>query len=137
MFALDLPPDTWKKQDRPNNKAAEVEFVHKDGDVFALVIAERIKIPLEMLKKSVIGNLQSIDENAKIVSEEKRMVHGKEVLRMVMEATVQGFEATYLGYYYSDDDGSIQVLTYTGTNLFKEARPDMEAFVNGFEVLKK
>ena len=136
-FALYLPPDAWKKQDRSNNKAAEVEFVHKDGDIFALVIAERIKIPLEILKKTVVGNLQAIDENAKVVFEEKRQVRGKEVLCMTMEATIQGFEAAYHGYYYSDDDGTIQVLTYTGRNMFKEAKPDMEGFLNGFDVVKK
>jgi len=44
---------------------------------------------------------------------------------------------TFHGYYYSGEVGSIQVLTWTGRNLFKEVKPELEAFLNGFEIVEK
>ncbi|QEL13410.1 hypothetical protein [Limnoglobus roseus] len=136
-FSLSLPPNTWKKMDKVDNEAAEAGFLHKDGDIYALVIAERIDVPLETLKRAVLQNIRTHDEDAKIVLEEKRTVNGKEILCLTFEATVTDIPVTYYGYYYSGDEGSIQILTYTGRKLFKEYKPDMEAFLNGFEIIKK
>lgn len=44
---------------------------------------------------------------------------------------------TFYGYYYSGDEGSIQIVTWTGQNLFKEMKPELDAFLNGFEIIKK
>ena len=58
-FALHLKPGTWTKAEKPANPAAEVMFVHKDGDTYAMVIAERISVPLEVLKKAALANMQA------------------------------------------------------------------------------
>jgi hypothetical protein len=132
-----LAPGVWKKASKPSHDHAEVEFRHKDGDAMAMIIAERISIPLATLKRAVIGNVRKLDGDAKIVAEEKRMVNGTEVLFLTVNASVQGIPFTYMYYLYSGDAGSIQLMTFTGQNLFKEYRPDMEAFLNGFEITKK
>ncbi|MBW3539190.1 MAG: hypothetical protein KY476_02875 [Planctomycetes bacterium] len=136
-FAMYLVPDTWKKLDEVDNEDAEVEFDHKDGDVYAMIIAERIMVPLNTLKKIAFDNIRALDESAKIAFEEKRTVNGKNVLCLTIEATVEGIPFTYHNYYYSGDEGSFQVMTFTGRNLFKEYKPEMEAFLNGFEIVKK
>jgi len=136
-FAVYLLPDVWKKVEKPDNEAVEVAFEHKDGDIMAFVIAERIEIPLATLKKAAIENVRLVDKDAKVVLDEKRTVNGKEFLCLTQEATVEGIPVTYHGYYYSGDEGSIQVLTWTGRNLFKELRPQMEGFLNGFVIVKK
>ena len=46
-----------------------------------------------------------------------RIVNGIEVLMMQMSGTIQGMRFTYYGYYYSNSNGTIQLLTYTGENL--------------------
>jgi hypothetical protein len=49
---------------------------------------------------------------------------------MEMLGTIQGVKFKYLGYYYSDDSGSTQYLTYTGANLVEKYQTDIENFLN-------
>jgi len=136
-FAFHLLPDTWKKLDKVENADAEVGFAHKDGEAFALVMAERIQVPLATLKKIAVENWRSVDKNAKVVLDEKRTVNGKEVLCLAAEVESEGVAFTFFGYYYSSEAGTVQVLTWTGRNLFKEFKPELEAFLNGFEIIEK
>lgn len=56
---------------------------------------------------------------------------------LTVDATVQDIPFTYHVYLYSGDEGSVQLLTWTGRKLFQENKASMEAFLNGFEVVKK
>ncbi len=136
-FALWLVPETWRQSEKPSNEVAEVEFAHKDGDGYGMVIAERIVVPLETLKKVAIANLRKIDKDAQITKEEMRIVNGTEVLCLLMNAKTEGIAVSMYGYYYSGKAGSIQVVTWTGQNLFPEMKPELEAFLNGFEIVKE
>ena len=136
-FAMSLVPNVWKKSEKPSNAVAEVEFVDNENDAYAMVIAERISIPLEALKNAAVQNMRAVDNDAAIVKEEKRVVNGKPVLAMIMNVKTQGAAFTFYSYYYTGDEGSFQVVTWTGQNLFKELQPELEEFLNGFEILKK
>ena len=81
--------------------------------------------------------MRRIDPNAKFVNEETHIVNGKEVLCMTTEANVQGIAFTYYGYYYAGKTGTVQVITFTGQNLFTDYKSDMEAFLNGLEIIEK
>ena len=135
-YALYLPPNKWKKTEGLN-ESADVQFRHVDGDAFAMVIAERFMLPLDTLKEAAISNIQDIDPAATVVKEERRKVNGREVLCMTINAKPKGIPATYYGYYYTGEEGSIQVITFTAQNLFKEIKPELDAFLNGFTLLKK
>jgi hypothetical protein len=136
-FAMHLVPNIWKKTDKPSNPVAEVEFIDGENDAYAMVIAERISIPLEALKSAAIQNMRAVDNEAAIVKEEKRVVNGKPMLAMIMNVKTQGAAFTFYSYYYTGDEGSFQVVTWTGQNLFKELQPELEDFLNGFEITKK
>lgn len=137
IFSLSLPPGNWKKADKVDNEAAEVQFVYGDSEIFCMVIVERIQIPLNALKKIAIDNTKEASKNAKVVMEEKRVVNGREVLCMTMELTIEEVPFVYHGYYYSGEEGTIQLITMTAKNLFKELKPEMEVLLNGFEIIKK
>ena len=122
----------WKpaKSDEPGR----LNFQHSSGDVQAMVIAERIAIPIDKLKVIALNNAREVSKDVKVVEEGRRNVNGVEVAMMRLEGTVEGVPFTYLGYYYGGDQGAIQVITYTGRNLFDEHRREMEAFLNGFRL---
>ncbi len=136
-FTLSLVPDAWEQLEKSGSPAAEVGFKHAEGDIYAIVVAERVEVPLDALKKAVVGNMRAVDKEAKILLDEKRTVNGKPMLCLTVEASVKEVPLTYHVYLYSGDEGSIQLLTWTGRKLFKESKADMEAFLNGFEVVKK
>lgn len=100
-FVLSMTPGVWKKREKRGNPVTEVEFTHKDGDVMAMVVAERISIPLEALKRVVVSNLKEQDKEAKVTMETKRTVNGSEVLFLTVDAKVRGIPFTYMYYLYS------------------------------------
>jgi hypothetical protein len=136
-FALSMVPGVWKKSEKPSNPVAEAEFTHKEGDAMAMVIAERIAVPPAQLKQTVVQNIRNADPQAKILKEEKKTVNGTDVQFLTLNAKVQGIPFTYMYCLYTGDAGTIQIMTFTGQNLFNEYKQDMEAMLNGFEVIKK
>jgi len=136
-FTLTLVPDAWARLEKSINPLAEVSFKNDAGDVYAMVVAERLQVPLPALKKAVLDNMKRVDSESKVLLDEKRTVNGLAVVCLTVEANVQEIPLTYHVYLYSGDEGSIQLMTWTGRKLFQESKADMEAFLNGFEVVKK
>jgi len=136
-FTLSLVPDAWTQLEKSINPLAEVGFKNGEGDVYAMVVAERLQVPLPALKKSVLDNMKRVDPESKVLLDEKRTVNGLEMRCLTVEAAVQEIPLTYHIYLYAGDEGSIQLMTWTGRKLFKESKADMEALLNGFEVVKK
>ncbi len=117
--------------------SAEYEFKLKGEDAYAMLIAERIEVPLENLKHIALQNAQNVAPDIKIVFEEMRKVNNKDVLCLQMEGTIQGIKFVYFGYYYSDENGSLQLITYTSNNLFKKYKSSLQSFLNGIVINKK
>lgn len=136
-FTITLSPGVWIKKEKPSNPDMEAMFTHKDGDVIAWVTVERLRIPIDTLKKAVLDNVREHDKEASIVESKKRTVNGIEVLFLTINARVDGIPFTYLYCLYSGKAGAIQLVTVTGQHLFKEYRSEMEAFLNGFAIVKK
>jgi len=111
--------------------------LEKEGDLYAMLISEKMEIPMETLKIIAFDNAKSAAPNMKITKEEYRMVNGVKVLMMQMEGTIQGMEITYSGYYYSNENGTIQLLTYTSQKLFDSLKGEIEKMMNGFVELKE
>jgi hypothetical protein len=135
-FVLHLVPGVWT-QDASRNAAVEVAFSLKDNYAWATVVADRVRITPEALKRVGREHARKVDKDAKIVQEEKRVVNGREVLCLTHDLESHGVPLTLHGYYYSGEEGTFQVLTGTAQNLFQELKPKLEAFLNGFEILKK
>lgn len=130
--SLHFDPRLWKQG--PTEAAGKLTFAHRNGDGYAMVIAERVEIPVDQLKRIALSNARDASTDARIVEEERRTVNGANVLMLRLEGTMHGIKFTFLGYYYGGPAGTVQVITYTGQNLFGEYRSDFEDFLNGFEV---
>jgi hypothetical protein len=99
-----------------------------------MIISERISIPMDKLREIALDNARDAAPDIKVVEEQRRRVNGTDVLMMRLEGTTNGIPFTYLGYYYGGPVGTIQVITYTGQNLFDEYRKEFEEFLNGFRL---
>jgi len=89
---------------------------------------------MEELVKIALENAKSVAPNIKIKKQEYRVVNGNRVIYMEMEGILQGMKVTYLGYYFSNETGSTQYLTFTGSNLVNKYRKDIDNFLNGFTI---
>lgn len=124
-------PKKWQFAKAKNNEEAEYEIQLKGEDFYALLIAEKVEIPLETLKEIAFQNGKSVAPDLRIVKEEYRMVNGLKVLFMQMDGTIQGIKFSYYGYYYSNSKGTVQFLTYTSQNLMAEYLEAAEELLNG------
>ena len=131
-FHIWYNPSKWHQ----NNSAdsSKPTFEHKDGDIYAMVIAERFAMTPEALKEFAIKNAQSAAPDIRVTHEENRIVNGKKILCMTMEGTIKGIQFIYYGYYYAGKAGIVQLITYTSPNLYSEYESEMTGFLNGLVV---
>jgi hypothetical protein len=127
-----INPKNWKFAKATSNKDAEFEFSNKTGDLYGILITERMVIPLETLKSIAYENAKSAAPDVRIIKEEYRTVNGLKVLMMQMQGTIQGIKFVYFGYYYSYPGGTVQLLAYTSREIFNEKQDELETFLNGF-----
>lgn len=124
----------WTLDQEIDNTSAEFELTHVEGDRYAVIIPERIQIPLETLRIAAIANAKKVAPDTRIAFEEKRIVNNRKILCLKMDATIQGIPISYINYYYSGKAGAVQVMAYTGQNLLDEYNTDLMDLLNGFEV---
>jgi hypothetical protein len=128
-----INPKKWTfKKNENGHESAEYTFNVKGSDLYGMAITEQLQINLEELVDLAFNNAKSAAADMKIVKKEYRMVNDHKVIYMEMEGTIQSIKFTYLGYYFSNSTGSTQYLTYTGSNLVKKYRKDIDDFLNGF-----
>jgi hypothetical protein len=130
---LTYDKNKWKPEQ--STDAGRFLFDHTGGNGYGLIIAESLTIPMESLPEIALSNARDQDPNARITFREKRFVNGNEVWLLKIEATVRQIPVTYMGYYYSGRQGTVQVLTYSGRSLFAEHERDFMEFLNGFRAL--
>jgi hypothetical protein len=131
-----INPKEWKFERGGEDDSAEFIFTRKGKDLYAMLISEKVEIPLEMLKDIALDNARSVAPDIRIKKEEYRNINGIDVLMLQMYGTLQGMKVSYFGYYYSSVNGTIQLLGYTTTNLFDEYFNDIETLLNGFDIFQ-
>lgn len=127
----------WKSSKLSVNDDAEYQFETKDTEIYAIVITERIEIPLETLRTVSLQHIRDAAKNVEILEEEYRIVNGKQVISTRVNALVEGIKISYHIYYYADESGSMQFMVYTSQNLYPRRKGDMENLLNGLVVAKK
>jgi hypothetical protein len=132
-FALWINPQEWAQSE---NRGGNILFRQTHGDGYAMVITEPGMVPdgLTGLKKVIETNAKKNTPDMQITALEPRKVNGREVLVLSMEGTVSGMPLRYLTNSYSGPSGTIQVLTYTGKDLFEKSRPLFTELLEGLEI---
>lgn len=134
-LGLWLNPKSWSFKKGTEKDAFEYELNRKGEDLYAMMITEKIQVPIESLKEVAIENAKSAAPDLIVTKQEHRNVNGIQVLMMQMSGTIQGIRFTYFGYYYSNENGTVQLLTYSSEALFNGYQSEMEALLNGLVVL--
>lgn len=130
--AVWINPKQWDFKKSDTKKSAEYKLRLKGKSLYAMMITEEIKLPLETIMNAALNNARSAAPNSKIVKREYRMVNGLKVLYMEITGTIQKVDFTYVSYNFSNDSGSTQLITYTANNLIDKYRTDIFKLLNGF-----
>lgn len=123
----------WREEPAGNDDVL-VQYSHESDEVFVSVIAERSQIPMENIPDIALQNMQDEDPNAKITTRGYRTVNDAQVSYAEISASISGIPIAYLGHFYSDSSGTVQIIGATASNLFEEHKRTIERFVAGFEV---
>ena len=121
----------WKPT--PSHEAGQFTLIHSSG-AHALVIAERIAVPLDALQDVALANAQVADPNAKIVFRNRLRVNGVPVWFVKIEAEFDTVPTVYWGYYYANQSITVQVVAYTTKTLMPASENDMMELLNGLAV---
>ncbi|SFS31984.1 hypothetical protein SAMN04488006_0627 [Lutibacter maritimus] len=127
-----LNPKIWSFKKSTDNPDSEYELQLKGGDLYGIIISEKVHIPLETMKSIALENGKSVAPDLKIVKEEYRTVNGFKVLLLQMNGTMQGIKVSYYSYYFSNTNGTVQFVTYTSQNLIDSYSSEIEKLLNGF-----
>lgn len=126
-----INPKKWSFSKGSEGGATEYQLVLKGKDAYAMLITEKMEMPIETLKKAALSNAREVSPGMAIVEEEYRLVNGNKVLMMQMRGKVEGIDFTYFGYYFCSAVGTLQFLSYTSSNLMPEYKKEMEELLNG------
>jgi hypothetical protein len=128
-------PNKWRglKETEPGR----FELTHQEGDSYAMVIAERMQMPVESLRNIALSNAREAAPDIQVVAEERRKVNGSDLIFMQTAGSIQGMRITYLGHYYTGKAGSVQIIAFTGENLIDDYKNDIQEFLNGFQLLQQ
>lgn len=131
-FMVWYNPNKWRQ--KKSSDEDKPTYEHVDGDVYAMILAERFSMSIEDLKELAMSNARKAAPDVRLVSEEERFVNGRHILCMRFDGTISGVPFTYYGYYFAGKSGIIQLITYTSQNLFDEYRAEMTDFLNGLRI---
>ena len=126
-----LNPKVWSFKKATDNPDAEYELQLKEGDLYGMIISEKVEIPLPTLRSIAFETAQTMAPDLKIINEEYRAVNGIKVLLLQMNGTMQGIKFSYYGYYFSNTNGTVQFITYTSQNLIDDYRTECDNLLNG------
>ena len=113
----------------------EYRFESKLRNGYAMMLTEITPIDLENMKSIALQNAQKAAPDVTITHSEYRMVNNKRVLCLTMKGTLQGIKFVYFGYYYSNSNGTVQIVAYGSEAMFNNSFKEWEEFLNGFTVV--
>ena len=133
-YKVNYNSSRWDVMNTATKEAFEYQFTHKDGDVYAMVIPERIQVSIDTLLELAQENAKKEMPDFKILFEGKTTIQDKEFSVLKMQGTIDGIPLVYYGYYYSGAEGSIQFVTSTYQNLFQQYEGDMKDLLEGLRI---
>jgi hypothetical protein len=136
-FGLWINPKVWSFSKDSSNPEAEYELQMKSGDLYGMMISEKIEIPLKTLRDVAVENARSAAPDIKVLTEEYRMVNDLKVLHLRMAGTIQGIRFSYYGYYYSNTSGTVQLLAFTSEGLMEDMLDECDKLLSGLVVIEE
>ncbi len=132
-FSIWVDTSKWKESPLKDEPTV-LQFESRGGDAYAKILTEKAPIPKASLRQIAIDNIRKQDLNAKVILEEERMVNGRRVAVLQMDAVVNNLPIIYYGYYYGGTSGAIQIVCFTLKSSFAENLDRFTELLNGLEV---
>ena len=133
-FELAYDPAKWKPQTAA--EAGVVSLAHTSGDAFLRVVTQRVEVEPAHLTDVALRSAKRSSPDVRISSESWRTVNGLRTLLLRLDGVAGGSRYTYYNQLYSDAAGTVQIVAWTGANLFDEYRRDFLELFAGFRKVR-
>lgn len=129
-FRIRINPAKWEI--KKGEEGVSYLFKFRRGDAYVMLIAEEYEFPIDELLEIAVQNGLKNAPDLKVVKTQNRVINNIELKSMEMEGTMAGIQINYLGYYYSNSGGTIQLVGFTAKKLYPKYQPEIEELLNGF-----
>lgn len=106
-------------------------FKHKTLPIYGMVIADEIPAATEAIKNVILYNAKTAGTDLKVILDETKNISGKTAGSIRFVGALGGVDFMFTGYYYGDADGNVQVMCYTGQQIFYKYESDCQQFIGG------
>ena len=101
-----------------------------------VVIPEGTPLPLVALRTAAVENARRSAPDARISAKQTRKIGNRDVLLLQIDATLTAGNqpVTYLGHYFGDPRGSIQVVGAVGQRDLPQQRAAIQELLDGLDL---
>ena len=111
------------------------EFFNESESFFITLIEEASQIPIDSMPDiAVINAREGVRGDVTEIRRGGRNINGNRFTFIEFSASASGFDLTYLGLFYSDASGTLQILGWSTSNIFEDTRGKIEQFASGFSL---
>lgn len=135
-FSLTFNPSIWILTPQQDNEGGNKRvFRHKSLPLYGMVIADELPATTEAIRNVILYNAQSkAGSEPTVLLDKTKKINGHSVGLIRFAATLGGVEFVLGGHYYGDSDGNIQVMCYTGQQIFHKYEADCQQFIDGLTI---
>ncbi len=124
----------WAAAKKKDTENAEFQFTHTDGNCSIMIFTDKNFVTADSYAQQFLDGLHQSSPDAKVVSEEKRIVNGVETRFVSVDAIFDGMSFRYFVCFYSGKKGTTQLISYTAKDIFPEFEKEIVDFMYGFVV---
>ena len=134
-FRVWYNPALWRAA--AANADGRVELTYTGGGQgLVVIIPEGTPLPLAQLRTAAIENARRSGSDARIAYEQTRRIGNRDVLLLQIDVTLtaENLAVSYLGHYFGDPRGSVQVVGAMAQRDFAALRPAILELLDGLDL---
>ena len=108
------------------------QFFNESESFFIALIEEVSQIPIDSIPDIALMNAREVGTDMTEIRRGERNINGNRFTFIEFSGSVSGFDVTYLGLFYSDASGTLQIVGWSTSNIFEDTRGKVERFASGF-----
>ena len=121
---------SWEEQDFDD--VDRRQFFNESDSFSVALIDEASQIPIDSMPDIAMMNAREVSADVIEIMRGERNINGNRFTFLEYSANIEEFDVTYLGLYYSDASGTLQIVGWSTSNIFGETRGKIERFASGF-----
>ena len=121
---------SWEEQDFDDVDGRQ--FFNESDSFFVTLIDETSQIPIDSMPDIAMMNAREVGTDVIEIVRGELNINGNRFTFLEYSANIKDFDVTYLGFYYSDASGTLQIVGWSTSNIFGETRGKIERFASGF-----